>query len=218
MVMKWELNEKYEQQFGRYHKHMERYKQRVQDAGQHVKDLTAELEAILRREFSEGTDLADLKAKQRDKISAAEKEYENAKAELEQAKKFAQENDSEKITLYDLVVDWNRNYQPMVFETQVKPVLDRIAKAREEYLNALFDLLTLKSQYDNYRRSHSENMTRYYRSQDGKKYDGGRVYPKEVVSLRDAKLITGDDLYYVEDRKKLPDDVKRIPTKGVEGN
>ncbi|WP_148302537.1 hypothetical protein [Caldalkalibacillus mannanilyticus] len=187
----------------------EKYATKTKEAGQRVKDLNAELEAILKREFREGKDLSSEKTKKRKQIEEAEKEYEVASSEQSGAEMYIRTEAREgNITPRDLVADWNTNYRPLVREQIFTPILERMNLAREAYYNALLDLAEERSKYDQRRRNFVSQFS------EVRNEDNHLIYPSEMVDHRELPLITEEGLYRVQQYGEFPAGTKRKQTEG----
>lgn len=203
-MIKWEKYEDFLEQDKKIIAMREKYATKTKEAGQRVKDLNAELEAILKREFREGKDLSSEKTKKRKQIEEAEKEYEVALSEQSEVEVFIRTEAREGyITPRDLVADWNTNYRPLVREQIFTPIMERMNAAREAYYNALLDLAEERSKYD-IRRSYF--VSQFSRVRDG---DNHLIYPREIVDHREFPLITEEGLYRLQQHGEFPAGTER---------
>ncbi len=208
-MITWKKHEEYLQQGGRFKAVQERYDKAVRDAGEHVQNCKQEMDAILKREFQTGDDLSAEKVKARKKIEDAEKSLEAAHTERVKAYDFVhKESAIDKITVVDLIKDWNSVYRPMVRDERVKPIVERMANARSEYLNAVMDYYDLIEEYQFSYSEFKEMVNDHYRIHG---HDGsGMLHPNEIVSLADLPQITDEELFNLKERKKMPNGVKRV--------
>lgn len=175
----------------------------MQEAGQRVQDLRAELEAVIRSEFS-GEDKTEEKAALRDKIADAEKAQEEAIDEQAKAFDYTRVAAGEgRITVRDLIVNWNQEYKHEVRKREIQPIFDRLHEARTMYLNALLDLYELR---DEYHPLYSEIREKVFLDNDD--HPGNGLSLHEIVPL-DFKPISRPELIDVMENRKLPIDVKR---------
>lgn len=203
-MIKFELKEQFDVQGEKHRGVIERYELKEREAGTRLADLKAVQTAILHDEFSTGKDREADKAKTRADIVEAEREY--AAAQLERAKAYDYARvagEVDRIKPRDVTIAWNGPFRAEVRETELKPIVSRIAAAREEYLNAVLDYYDLLKDYAPLYKAVSE-IAYADRQADG------YISAHEVATLRDLPLITNDDLLEIENRKTLPSGVKRV--------
>ncbi|MFD2332256.1 hypothetical protein ACFSR7_23625 [Cohnella sp. GCM10020058] len=202
-MQKFDLKEKYDVQGEKFRGVIERYEQKAREAGTRLADLKAQQAAILREEFATGKDRKVDKTRTRADITEAERELAAAELERTKAYDFAREaGEVDRITPVQLVQEWNGPYRAQVRDKELKPITERMAAARETYLNAVLDFYELRRKYAplyNDMRDKAGSM----RGPDG------WLTTHEVATLRDLPQITNDDLSCVHDRKSLPAGVKR---------
>ncbi|WP_373230374.1 hypothetical protein [Cohnella sp.] len=207
-MIKFELREKYDAQDARFSEIRTRYEQKVKDAGTRLADLKAEQEALLRQEFSTGKDLSADKERIRASIEEAVRALTSAEAESRQANDYARTASGEgRISVRDLTKEWNGPYRDQVREKELRPIADRMAAAREAYLNSVLDYYDLIDDYSDLYRVVRENA-----SQD--RQADGYLYAREIATLIDLPRITDDDLSYTSTRRQLPVGVNRISSGG----
>ncbi|ATY84795.1 hypothetical protein CVV65_07550 [Kyrpidia spormannii] len=183
------------------------YRQKMNDAGQRVEDLKAQLQATIADEFRSGKDATTAKNKLKDDISSAEKDFALAKAEYEECLRYTTEKrQSSGVTAEDVLRSYRDEFVPSVWEGEVKPILDRMAQARAEYLNSLMDLREKEREYAPLR-------TQMYDLSRTTKVDGAYVAVMNPVDYRQSEIpyISGQDLALIE-RNELPSGVERRKT------
>ncbi|MFD0675285.1 MULTISPECIES: hypothetical protein [unclassified Paenibacillus] len=203
--MKWELREKYDVQDRQYQAIRDRYDRALIEAGTRLEDLKSEQGALLREEFRTGADMSAQKAKLRAKIDEAEKAKESTALERNQAYDYTRvAAGMDRITVRDLVLDWNGPYRSAVREAELTPVVERISAARSEYYNAVLDFYNLKDRY------FSEYNTLHDMAYgDNKNHSGNHMYPHEIANEGDLSTITNEDLIHIQNRRTLPDGIER---------
>lgn len=207
-MIKWDLKEKYEKQDERFQEVRDRYNSAVIMADTHLADLVAEKDAILRQEFQTGKDLSADKQR----VSAAIEDAKKKKAQAEEDRSKAYEYSTSasldgRITIRDLTMDWNSNYAPMVRAKEFSPILERIKRARAEYLNGIIDYYEMVAKYDP-----AYQEMRELELADAR--PGDMIAVHQIASERDLALITSADLHKVGVDKELPPDVKRVKIGG----
>lgn len=208
-MIKWELKEKYDQQAGRHKETETKYRQAVIDAGTHLADLKAEVEALVRKEVSTGEDLSRSKDRLREKIAATEKALVTAQEEERVALDQIRSLDvADRVTIRDLVVDWNGPYCRKIREIELQPIIDRMRAARDEYLNAALDYYEL---IDEYMPTKTEVARMEY--EDARPGDQFAVHDVATVSM--LPIVTNDELYGISDHRNLPTGVSRKSIKEV---
>ncbi|GIP21061.1 hypothetical protein [Paenibacillus sp. J22TS3] len=203
-MIKWELKEKYDKQDQRFHEIRARYDKAVIEAGTHLADLIAQKDAILRQEFQTGKDFSADKQRINAAIETAKEAKTQAEEDRAKAYEFATSASLDgRITIRDLTVDWNTNYAPMVRTKEFPAILERVKKARAEYLNGIIDYYDMVAKYEP-----AYLDMRQLELSDARPGDGIAVH--QIVSESDLSLITSEDLHKVGVRKELPADVKRL--------
>lgn len=202
-TMKWELREKYDVQDRQYQAVRERYDRAVVEAGTRLQDLKSEQGALLREEFRTGADMSAAKAKLRAKIEQAEKEKEAAELERVQAYDYARAAAGiDRISVRDLVKDWNQNYRPAVREAELNPIVDKMAEARRLYLEAVLEFYRLRDTY-----SGLYNEMRDLSHADNANHPGNHLSVNSLVETSDLPLLTDAQLSFVGQQKKLPEEI-----------
>lgn len=204
-TLKWELREKYDAQDVKYLEIQARYNRAVIDAGTRLADLKAQLEALLREEFRTGNDMSAEKAKLRSRIEEAEKAKATAELERAQAYDYTREASAEgRITIRDLVLDWNRSYTKAVREAEFIPIQERMTAARDAYYNAVLDYYEFMERY-----SPLYSDLRYMNNQDNENHPGNHASVAEIANRSELPMVIEKDLYYIGERKELPNGIKR---------
>lgn len=202
-MLAWDKYQEYLKQDERFHQMRERYAQVERDAGTAVQDLVSELDALIKREIQTGDDLSAEKEKIRKKLVEAEKVFDRAKEERHKAYTFiADESAKDRITVLDIVLDWNNVYRPMVREQQLNPIIERMEKARAEYYNAVLDYHDLRDEYHNF----------YHEIKDKTRNTG--YFANSIVELTDLPRINEEDLSNLQNYRKLPHGIERKSIKG----
>jgi hypothetical protein len=184
----------------------ERYNAKVEKAKEDLVAAHSELESVLRSEFKGGKELLAEKLAARSKVANSEEALQDAEAEQVKASEYVmQETLKDRVDFPDLVNDWNNSYVPSVREEELNPIIERIAKARAEYLNGIVDYYELKRKYKGL---HFEISQGYLDDRRHKK--GPHAVVKEVTTLHDLSLINSKDLHDAETYLSLPHDVKRV--------
>lgn len=211
-MRRFERYEEFVAQDERFNKVRARYDGKVIEAGRRVEDCRAELDAVIRSELSTGEDKSADKVRIRKRIAEAEAEYEAAQEERGKAYEFARdESDRSRITFREVLLEFNGPYRQSVRETELKPIQDRIQRARAEYLNALCDLYEMKSEYYVGIESELRDIARL----DNESHPGNHMMPLSIVTESDVKPITRAEIVDVMEQRKVPDDVKRVRTQEV---
>jgi chromosome segregation ATPase len=210
-LITWQKYEEFKAQDSKHHEIREKYTKKARDAGQRVEDLKAELGAILTREFREGKNLTAEKEKKRKEMEQAEKEYGEALEEKQKALEFTRtEAESDRITIRDLILDWNRHFVTEVREKELSKIVDRMAKAREEYYNAITDFKELKDKYHPLHSHFKEKVREYYKAGAD---PGNHLMVNSVAETSDLPMITDDELYSIQTYNRWPSGVERKPLK-----
>jgi hypothetical protein len=206
-MIKWELKEQFEQQDAKFHALRARYDQAVIEVDTRIADLKAEQAAILQTELVTGQAKSADKARVMQALEAAEKELATKEAERIEAHRFANDGAQvDRISLRDLLNDWNGPYRQTVREQELTPIVERMAAARSEYYNALLDWYDLKDKYHA-----KEYEIKDMRYTDNRNRPGDHRTAKDVTTRSDLPLITEEELYYLQiGNRTLPDGVKRI--------
>ncbi len=216
-MLKWELFERYVTQGSRNREVTERFNKREQEAEQRVRELQSEMEAILRREFSEGVDLLTEKESTRESIAQAEQVYESAQQEAKKAREFVLEkNRKDKITPHDLGVDWNTNYRQQVRKAEFKPIDDRMKAARADYLNAIADWYELNRKYG-MKVSEVRELVKHAPAlkDESTGYKVSKQHPHDIATKEDLTLITAEDVANLHYGKFPTDVVRKSTLKGA---
>lgn len=201
-MIKWELKEKYDGQHHKYQSTVERYQKAIVAAGTRVEDLKAELDATIRLELTTGEDKSEEKAKIRTKITEAEAAVLSAQEEKLQADEYIrQESEKDRVTVRELVVDWNGPYRNAVREAELSPIVARMAAARDEYYTAMRDYYQLLEDYRLPRKEIADLEYNDRRPKDG-------FWVKEVADPSDLPKVTDEDLADIAKTRKLPKKVK----------
>jgi hypothetical protein len=124
----------------------QKYDEKQVAAGEHVRNLKAQYQALFQEELKTGADKSAEKAEMLSKIQEAEKAYEIAKEERVQAYQHFSGSNGE-ISRPDVVQAWLNEYVPAVKAEVLGPILARIEAARSEYLNALLDIVEIADDY-----------------------------------------------------------------------
>lgn len=181
------------------------YRQKMNEAGQRVEDLKAQLQATIADEFRTGKDATTAKNKLKDDIASAEKDYALAKAEYEECLRYTSEKRLETgITAEAVLLSWRDEYLPAVHSEEIQPILDRMSRARSEYLNALLDLREKRQEYLGLCRE-------MYELAQTTRVNGAIMAITHPVDLKPVPLISGQDLALI-DRGELPPGVERKRT------
>ncbi|TVY00998.1 hypothetical protein [Paenibacillus cremeus] len=204
-MMKWKMREQYEQQDERYNAVLERYNAAVIEAGTRLQDLKAEQAELFKHEFRTGANLTVEKNKLAAKIEAAEKDLAAAEHERGQAYEFRRTLSDDRITVRQLLLDWNGPYRSAVRENELQPIIDRLTAARAAYYNALLDVKELEARYN---AAYLEMRDMAHRDNDN--HPGNMMYPLAFFSQSDVPLISREDLLMIEDRRQLPFGIKRV--------
>jgi hypothetical protein len=211
-TVKWVLKEQFDKQDEKFQMITARYQQAVIDAGTRVQDLKAEQEALLRTEFQTGKDLSADKAAIRAKIETAQKELEAAEIEKTQAYVYARTAAEDgRITVRDLLSDWNGPYRQTVREQEFKPIFERMDTAGSDYLNALLDYFEL---VDRYTPAYSRIHTMAH--EDNVNHPGDNRMPVRIAEYGELPLIGDTINLTVEGTRELPFGIKRVRTNGGE--
>ncbi|QWG35140.1 hypothetical protein [Bacillus mycoides] len=138
----WELIQKWETQAEKAHEMQARYKQKVEDAKEDVRKATSKYEELLRKEF-EGEDVATEKKKTLTDIEKANAAVKTAEEESHKAYTYSNEHLHGKITIRDLVNDFNRNVAPQIRKEDVFPLYVQAENALYDYYDALAKIYTI---------------------------------------------------------------------------
>lgn len=195
-MIKFQLLEQFRKQDEERNATRAKYDVKVREVGTHLADLRAEYDAILRREVLEGVDLTAEKEQQRVKIEAAEKELEQAEEERAKVYKFLREDREDKcrngglITPIDLVKEWNGPHLTKVRETEYQPVINKMAKAKADYLDAVAEYCELYERHK-LERDRLHEITKSTRNFLHLPYEFREMpflHGHEIVRLQDDKL------------------------------
>lgn len=138
----WELLEKYETQGDKALEMQARYDQKVEDAKADVREATVKYEMLLRKEF-EGEDVAAAKKKAITEIEKAKEAVKVAEEEKSKAYAYSSEYLHGKLTIKDLVDDFNRNVAPQITKEDVFPLYVQAENALYDYYDALAKIYTI---------------------------------------------------------------------------
>jgi hypothetical protein len=210
-MKKWDLYEKYTVQDARFHKLTEGYRLKVVEAYERVAEAKFTQSTLLKREFAEGIDLSADKATNREKLAEAERAHDAAQEDWRQANDYGRQASAVgRISVRDLVLDWNGPYKEAVQEGELQPILDRMAEAKTIYYNAVLDYYELMAEY-----SPMYNVIRELGYDDDKKRPGDHRYVCKIDEGKQFPNILHEDLVYIEDRRQLPEGIKRIKNGGA---
>lgn len=210
-MRKWDLYEKYTEQDARFHKVIEGYRLKVVDAYELVAEAKFAQSALLKREFAEGVDLSAEKAANRDKLAEAERNHVTAQEEWRQASDYGRQAGAvDRISVRDLVLDWNGPHIRVIQETELQPILDRMAEAKTAYYNAVLDYYELMADY-----SPMYKLIADLGYEDDKTRPGDHRSVHMIDSGVQLPNILREDLINIEEYRKLPDGIKRIKTGGA---
>lgn len=206
MAKKWDLFEQYETQGEKFADIRAKYEKKEREAGENIGNLKAQYDALISQELREGKDLTAKKDSTRKELADAHHAYELAQMEHHKALDFTTEEAVKSaITVGDLAQDYITNYVPEARKADVQPIIDRIHDARSAYYNALIDLFELRSDYNNVYRTINDMVRTAAHN--------GQLNPTphimHPVELRLVKLISDEELFQLENYRKLPSDVKR---------
>ncbi|MFM9327963.1 hypothetical protein [Paenibacillus mesotrionivorans] len=197
--LRWELKERYDAQALRFVEITDKYEKAVIDAGTRLQDLKAELDAIVRTEIQTGADKGAEKTKMRARITEAEADVAQAQVERERAADYVRaESEKDRVTIRDLVVDWNGPYLKAVREAELYPIVKRMAAARDAYYSAVLEYYQLVEDYRLQR--HEIAILEYDDKRPG---DGIAVH--EIANIHSLPLVTYEDFRHIEQFKKLPE-------------
>lgn len=187
---------------------MQKYDQAVRDAEQKLKDLQIKLDETLTLEITAGKDQTTAKTKLRAEIDSAEKELIEKQQERTRAYQLKGTMNKNNISIADLIVDYKNNYCPVVFDEEVKPIAERLAKAKSDYFNALLDLYEKDDEY-----AEVYGMIRDYAIKEkvGDVYlfvDNPVYYQKQII--QDAVITVPEIRNALKEYRRLPSEVKRI--------
>lgn len=138
----WELMQKFETQYEKAQEMKARYGQKVHDADAEIKEATVKYEMSLRREF-EGEDVAAAKQKALEDIEKAKAAYEVAQEESGKAYKYSNEYLHGKITILDIISDFNQNVAPQIKKEDVFPLYEQAENALYDYYDALAKIYSI---------------------------------------------------------------------------
>lgn len=210
-MKKWELYEKFTEQDARFHRVVEGYRLKVVDAYERVAEAKFAQSALLKREFAEGIDLSAEKATNREKLAEAERNHVTAQEEWRQASEHVRvERAADCISVRDLVLDWNGPYKAEVQRAELQPIIDRMAEAKTAYYNAVLDYHELMADY-----SPMYTVVKDLTYEDNKHRPGNHIFAHKIDEGKVFPNILSVDLVYIEDRRQLPDGIKRIKNGGA---
>jgi hypothetical protein len=210
-MKKWDLYEKYTEQDARFHRVVEGYRLKVVDAYERVAEAKFAQSALLKREFAEGIDLSAEKAANREKLAEAERNHVTAQEEWRQASDYGRlAMLANGISVRDLVLDWNGPYKRAVQETELQPILGRMADAKAAYYNAIFDYHELMADY-----SPMHSVIGELGYNDDKTCPGDHRSTHKIDEGIQLPNILREDLIHIEQFRTLPDGIKRIQTGGA---
>ncbi|MED0905290.1 hypothetical protein [Bacillus nitratireducens] len=138
----WELMQKFATQHEKAHEMNARYSQKVHDADAEIKEATVKYEMLLRKEF-EGEDVAAAKQKALEDIEKAKAAYEVAQEESGKAYKYSNEYLHGKITIQDIINDFNQNIAPQIKKEDVFPLYEQAENALYDYYDALAKIYSI---------------------------------------------------------------------------
>ncbi|MCR2805332.1 hypothetical protein [Paenibacillus soyae] len=209
-MVKWELKQRYDEQGTKFKAVIGRYAELLTRAQAKVSGLQAEYEALMQREFQSGADMSVEKAITRSMIVEAQKEAEVAALEYTKVQDYAREaGAAERITIRDLVINWNGPYMTEVRTKELQPIVDRMRAARDAYYNAVLDMYELDERYH---AAHYEVQQLEY--QDRRPGDGISVH-KVIQSMASLPQVNNEDLMDIGKYRKLPAGVDRTKNGGA---
>lgn len=131
--MKFEVYEQYlDAQQERAERHGKIAEKRIV-AEEELRRLKAEYELTMRVSLTKGTDATSALDKIDEQIAKAKRDVERAAREYEIYGSQA----SVSITTHDIIAAWNRELSPKYFEMEIKPALDAVEKAKQDYYDAM---------------------------------------------------------------------------------
>ncbi|TLS53392.1 hypothetical protein FE782_03730 [Paenibacillus antri] len=186
-----------DQKVKRQREHQE-LQRRVESATEELQALKAEYEKVLRDSFSERRDATKELDALQDKIEAAEKAYARRRQERDMYSSVIKRE----VTEQQVADAWNNEYVPRYKEELVDPALERLMKAKSEFVDALLDHYEIVNKLD------GERMGVIHELGEGYRY-----------KLADVKFnfTTEREIHYISDgtlwglsQAKVPQDILQM--------
>lgn len=202
-MIKWELRERYFEQAKKFEELKQRYDAKIREAEEAVRQAKQEYEAVLEQEFAAGQDMSKQKQAALKAVEDAEKRLEFARQERRKLDNYINSNAYGLITSRDLFDDWQNNIQPQITEKEVKPAIERLRKAIEEYYNAMLDVLEIEEKYKEY----YDFVYKFLGELN--------TYPRKIISV-DVPKVSQVEFNNIVQRGQWPAGMSRKPLKGGE--
>lgn len=194
--IKWDLMEQFRNQQRTREQKINELRQKAQEAQQRMNQVSQRMQQFRFRQNQNDGDEERRQAES--ELNAAREDYQMAMREMQSP--FG----DEEVTVEKLAKDWNDNMLPKIKEQHIKPIADKMKKARYVYLKSLKDYVDVLNTYgDDVNQASNLGFGRMMQA------NGQRPLNFQAPDFNELPLIRQEHLNQVMQQHRLPDDITR---------